>query len=67
MIADELRERRFAPIVRIEVGRNMPREVRDLLMRELSLNKEDVYEIAGDMDLSRISYFANLDRPQTSL
>jgi polyphosphate kinase len=64
MIADEMRERMFAPIVRIEVGRKMPREVRDLLMRELSLESEDVYEISGDMDLSRISYFADVDAPE---
>ncbi|TDI68815.1 MAG: polyphosphate kinase 1 [Bacteroidetes bacterium] len=64
MISDELRERRFAPIVRLEVQQNMPREVRLLLMRELSLTDEDVYEVNGDLDLTHVSFFAGLDSPE---
>ncbi len=64
MISDELRERRFAPIVRLEVQKNMPREVRLLLMRELALTDEDVYEVNGDLDLTHVSFFAGLDSPE---
>ena len=63
MISDELQERRFAPIVRLEVTEDMPREVTDLLMRELSLRADDVYEISGDLDLTSITQFANMDFP----
>jgi len=64
MIADELKERRFAPIVRLEVDSKMPREVRLLLMRELSLTDFDLYEIDGDLDLTHVSFFAGLDAPE---
>jgi len=63
MISDELKERRFAPIVRLEVQSTAPREVRDLLMRELSLRNEDVYESHGDLDLVSVSQFANMEFP----
>ncbi|MFW5955148.1 MAG: polyphosphate kinase 1, partial [Rhodothermales bacterium] len=36
MISEELRERRFAPVVRLEVERTMPESVVRLLVRELS-------------------------------
>lgn len=64
MISDELRERRFAPIVRLEVQKSMPKDVRLLLMRELSLTEEDLYEVDGDLDLARVSFFAGLDAPE---
>lgn len=64
MIAEELRERRFAPIVRLEVQNDMPAEVRTLLMRELTLTDEDVYETDGDIDLTHVSFFAGLDSPE---
>lgn len=63
MISEELRERRFAPIVRLQVERAMPRDVRDMLTRELSLEADDVYECDGDLDLVSVSQFANMDIP----
>ena len=44
MISAELRERRFAPVVRMEVGCAMPEHDRRLLMRELGLQPDDVYD-----------------------
>jgi len=60
MISDELRERRFAPVVRLEVDPDMPTHVRNLLMEELSIEPRDVYETnsilghADSMPLSEI-------------
>ena len=34
-VADEVEDRRFKPVIRIEVQASMPREVRDHLLREL--------------------------------
>ncbi|MDE2996283.1 MAG: polyphosphate kinase 1, partial [Bacteroidota bacterium] len=64
MISEELQERRFAPIVRLEVTPDMPIEVRELLARELSLEADDIYEVHGDLDLVSVSQFANLDFPE---
>jgi polyphosphate kinase len=63
MISEELRERRFAPAVRLEVERHMPPEVRELLVRELELQPEEVYESDGLIDLADCSQLADLDLP----
>ncbi|MEJ2540322.1 MAG: hypothetical protein P8188_10170 [Gemmatimonadota bacterium] len=43
MISEELRERRFASVVHLEIGQGMPRHVMDLLRDELDLEEEDVH------------------------
>ncbi len=63
MISEELRERRFAPIVRLEVAREMPDYDRRLLMRELDLEPEDVYEVDGLLDLTDCHQIADLGPP----
>jgi polyphosphate kinase len=63
MISEELRERRFAPVVRLEVAKAMPVYDRDLLMRELSLNPEDVYEVDGLLDPTGCHQIADLPFP----
>ncbi len=62
MISEELRERRFAPVVRLEVGARMPEHFRELLMEELSLNGDDVYEADAIIGLTDCAFFADLDR-----
>lgn len=64
MISEELRERRFAPVVRLEVNRDMPPDVRQLLLRELELDPEDVFEVAGMLDLADCAELADLDLPE---
>ena len=63
MMSDELRERRFAPVVRLEVEAATPPHIRELLLRELTLDPEDVFETDGLIDHSDCSFFANLDLP----
>lgn len=63
LISEELRERRFAPVVRLEVDRKMPREVRQLLVRELELGEQDVYEMGGMIAHADCAFFADLDIP----
>ncbi len=63
MISDELRERRFAPVVRVEVEKGMPEYVRRILMRELGLREKDIYEIDGLLDLSDCFQIADIDVP----
>ncbi len=64
MISDELRERRFAPVVRLEVQRSMPDKIRHLLMRELSLGPDDIYDSDGLIDHSSTQFFTTLDFPE---
>jgi polyphosphate kinase len=63
MISEELRERRFARVVRLEVDPSMPSDVRDLLSDELDLGPSDIYEtnsILGHADCMPLS---GLDKP----
>ena len=64
MISEEMRERRFAPVVGMEVEAEMPRRVRELLMRELGLEPDDVYENPGLIDYSDCAKLASLNLPQ---
>jgi polyphosphate kinase len=64
MISAELRERRFAPVVRLEVAKDMPTYDRLLLMRELDLQPDDVYEVDGLLDLTDCFQIADLNLPQ---
>ena len=64
MISEELRERRFAPVVRLEIDPDMPEDVRSLLMDELGIGPADVYEtnsILGHVDCMAL---AEIDRPE---
>ncbi|MHB1987077.1 MAG: polyphosphate kinase 1 [Acidimicrobiales bacterium] len=59
----ELRRRRFGRAVRLEVGTDMPTEVRELLLDELELTAADVYEVAAPIDLSQLWELHDVDRP----
>lgn len=63
MISERLRQRRFAPVVRLEVERAMPDEVRRLLMRELALDDGDVYVSDGLMDYADMMVLADYHVP----
>ncbi len=63
MISEELRERRFASVVRLQIDPSMPQVVRRWLARELVLEAEDVYTCDGLIDLSSCAALANLDLP----
>jgi len=61
--AEELRERRFAPVVRLEVHHAMPEQLRQLLARELELRPEDVYEGEGLIAPADCAALADLELP----
>jgi polyphosphate kinase len=63
MISEELRERRFAPVVRLEVDRDTPAAVVELLQNELKLSVDDVHRVAGLIDYTGLNRLADLDRP----
>ncbi len=64
MISAELRERRFAPVVRLEVAKEMPEQDQRLLRRELGLQLDDVYEVDGLLDLTDCFQIADLKFPE---
>jgi polyphosphate kinase len=64
MISEELRERRFAPVVRLEVDEAMPESVVALLVDELELAPDDVFRVQGLIDFTEVAELAALDRPE---
>ncbi len=72
LIQEEVRNRRFAEVVRIEVHTSMPTSLRELLLMEFSeqqdpptrpLTHDDLYEIAGLMDTADLLTLSLLDLP----
>lgn len=59
----ELRRRRFGRAVRLEIDARASGEVRDLLIKELDLTSEDVYDSLGPLDLGGLWALNDLDRP----
>ncbi len=65
MIESELRERRFAPIVRLEVEKNMDPIHRGMLAAELGLDEaSEVFEIDGMMALRDLIQIVSINRPE---
>ena len=68
MITEEIRQRRFAEAVRLEVGENEIGKSRDtwmldLLKAELELEDGDVYEMEGLLDYTSLNKIADLPMP----
>ena len=64
MIESELRERRFAPIVRLEVEKNMDPIHRGMLAAELGLDEtNEVFEVNGMMALRDLFQIVAINRP----
>lgn len=63
-IESELRGRKFAPIVRLEVAAGMDPVHRGMLAAELGLDEEtEVFEVKGPMAMRDLFQIAGLDRP----
>jgi len=64
-VENVLRLRRRSPrAVRLEVDTGMSEDVRALLLDELSLEENDVYEIIGPLDLCSLSELMRLSMPK---
>ena len=73
LIQEEVRNRRFAEVVRIEVHASMPESLRQLLLAEFNeeedqggaaLTRDDMYEVMGLLDTADLLSLANLDVPE---
>lgn len=59
--------RQFGSAVRLEVGTQMPRRIREILTRNLELAPFQVYETDGPLGSSDLMQLASLDRPDLKL
>ncbi len=62
-IESELTRRGFGRVVRLEVAPTMTDDVADLLIREMSLSKEEVLVVDGPLDISGLGVLTETDRP----
>jgi len=60
----ELLRRRFGPPVRLEVASDINPQVLDLLVRELDIEKDDVYHLPAPLDLTGLFEIASLKRSE---
>jgi polyphosphate kinase len=71
VIQEELRERRFATVVRLEIEQGMPEWIRNLLSAHLEVEPRDIYELPRPLGLRDLFQVADLmlphlrDRPWT--
>ncbi|MFN8493290.1 MAG: polyphosphate kinase 1 [Caldilineaceae bacterium] len=63
LISEELRERRFAPVVRLEVDASMPENMLAILRDELELDVTDVYPVDGLLRLTDFFPLTDLNLP----
>jgi len=62
-VQDELRRRRFGDVVRVEVSGSVSTRMLDRLKRGLRATDDQIYLIAGLLDLAELQELVQLDRP----
>ena len=73
MIEEQVFQRRFAEVVRVEIDKNCPRELRDLILAEVledqppempTLTESDLVETGPLLDLSDLMWLATMNIPE---
>lgn len=61
MIEEELRERRFAEVVRLEIDKKMPADVKKYLYSHLNVQQNEVFEMEGPIGLADAMQLYNIE------
>ncbi len=62
-IQEELRERRFATVVRLELAKGCPEWMRELLCEQLEVGAQEVFELAGPLGLRDLMQLSAVPLP----
>src|SRR5262249_24039091 len=62
-IEQGVRARRFGAVVRLTVQHDMPQRIRELLLSNLKLTPDDLYEVEGSLGLADLMALTKIDRP----
>ncbi|HWC36906.1 MAG TPA: polyphosphate kinase 1 [Acidimicrobiales bacterium] len=62
-VREDLRQRRFLPVVRLEIESRATPEIVDMLLAELGIDGDDLYRIDGRLGLDGLWSLHGLDRP----
>jgi polyphosphate kinase len=63
MMEENLKQRRFGDIVRLEVSKEMPAEILNLLVKSLEVSAEDIYLYDGILKVQDLMSLYKIDRP----
>lgn len=63
MMEQNLRQRRFGDIVRLEVEKTMPEEMVKYLADSMSISPEDIYTVSGAINVGDFMDLYKIDRP----
>ena len=63
-IQEQLRERRFAPVVRLQIGRKPNKRLLQFLCEEMEVAPDDIYETQGLINFRSLELIANLPLPE---
>jgi polyphosphate kinase len=63
LMEENVRQRRFGQVVRLELAAAASPQIRELLIRNLGITADDVYAARGPLGLSALMALAALDRP----
>ncbi|HEX7527660.1 MAG TPA: polyphosphate kinase 1, partial [Thermoanaerobaculia bacterium] len=63
-IEQEVRRRRFGAVVRLEVAPKTPKRVRKLLLKQLEITENEVYEVDGPLGAGDLMWLTRLDRKE---
>ena len=60
---ESVRERRFGSVVCVEINRQMPARIRDVLIDQLEVDGRDVFAFDGPLGLDNLRSLMGIDRP----
>lgn len=63
-IEESVRQRRFGSVVRVEAQSTMPPRIKDILVENLEVSSDDVYELGPPLNLSHLMSLLKLPRPE---
>ncbi|HUD54219.1 MAG TPA: polyphosphate kinase 1 [Terracidiphilus sp.] len=63
-VQEQIRQRRYEPVVRLEFGPGSDKGIRDLLRERFQLTSADVYEVDGEVDYTTLFEIAGLPVPE---
>jgi polyphosphate kinase len=64
MVKEQVRQRRYEPVVRLEFGRGADSGICEMLRERFGLSAADVYEVDGEVDYTTLFEIAGLSVPE---
>jgi polyphosphate kinase len=63
LVREQIRQRRYEPVVRLEFARDANASIRELLQKRFDLTAADVYDMPGELDYTSLFEIARLALP----